>query len=404
MYIIVLRIFYVLYSTCMNIDLSKVGQRSQLGHRREPYWQRLRKGCFIGYRPSKSRLEGNWIARATCEDTRKYKHKKLGDYGSFAKHERFDVARNDAEKFFQLIENGENIRVISTVRDACLQYASDKLEAQKRLERTVYHSDIADIPLSKLRKRHLLDWRTNLQNKTCNTKEQGVTGREKMLAPSTLNRELVPLRAALHKVLPIGTPNTEAAWQEALKPIKNADRQRTLYLDQQQRMLLLSNANSEIEPLLRSLCYLPLRVGTVAKLLVMDFDARTSELTIGKDKNGQSRKIIVPETTAKFLVTHCASKEPTDPIFCRQNGAIWSKETWKKPIKDAVCKARLNPKTTAYTLRHSTITDLVTSGLPILTIAQISGTSVEMIEKHYGHLRNDAALTALEQLASSWSG
>ena len=67
-------------------------------------------------------------------------------------------------------------------------------------------------------------------------------------------------------------------------------------------------------------------------------------------------------------------------------------------------QSKAKPKTTAYTLRHSTITDLVTSGLPILTIAQISGTSVEMIEKHYGHLRNDAALTALEQLASSWSG
>ena len=118
----------------------------------------------------------------------------------------------------------------------------------------------------------------------------------------------------------------------------------------------------------------------------------------------ETRQRLVLRMLEKFLVTHCASKEPTDPIFCRQNGAIWSKETWKKPIKDAVFKARLNPKTTAYTLRHSTITDLVTSGLPILTIAQISGTSVEMIEKHYGHLRNDAALTALEQLASSWSG
>ena len=32
------------------------------------------------------------------------------------------------------------------------------------------------------------------------------------------------------------------------------------------------------------------------------------------------------------------------------------------------------------------------------------GQLVEMIEEHYGHLRNDAALTALEQLTSSWSG
>lgn len=167
-------------------------------------------------------------------------------------------------------------------------------------------------------------------------------------------------------------------------------------------MRLLSNATPEIEPLIRSLCYLPLRVGTIAKLLVTDFDPRTAELTIGKDKNGQSRKIVLPKTTADFFYSQCKSKEPSDPIFCKINGELWNKDTWKKPIKDAVYKSGLPPTTTAYTLRHSTITDLVTSRLPILTIAQISGTSVEMIEKHYGHLRNDAALNALEQLTSSW--
>ena len=41
----------------------------------------------------------------------------------------------------------------------------------------------------------------------------------------------------------------------------------------------------------------------------------------------------------------------------------------------------------------------VTAGLPLLTIAQISGTSAEMIERHYGHLASDAALKALGQLA-----
>jgi integrase len=54
---------------------------------------------------------------------------------------------------------------------------------------------------------------------------------------------------------------------------------------------------------------------------------------------------------------------------------------------------------TAYTLRLSTITDLVAAGLPLLTIAQISGTSAEMIERHYGHLVSDAAIKALAKLA-----
>jgi hypothetical protein len=49
-------------------------------------------------------------------------------------------------------------------------------------------------------------------------------------------------------------------------------------------------------------------------------------------------------------------------------------------------------------LRHSTITDLVTAGLPLLQIAQISGASVETIERHYGLRASEAALKARAML------
>ena len=82
----------------------------------------------------------------------------------------------------------------------------------------------------------------------------------------------------------------------------------------------------------------------------------------------------------------------------RADGSPWSKDKWKGPIKNAVSAASLHSATSAYTLRHSVITDLVRAGLPILTVAQLSDTSVAMIEKHYGHLvRNDAEY-ALAQL------
>ena len=51
------------------------------------------------------------------------------------------------------------------------------------------------------------------------------------------------------------------------------------------------------------------------------------------------------------------------------------------------------------TLRHSVITDLIRDGLPALTVAQISGTSIAMIEHHYGHLVRDDAERALGRLA-----
>jgi integrase len=52
----------------------------------------------------------------------------------------------------------------------------------------------------------------------------------------------------------------------------------------------------------------------------------------------------------------------------------------------------------AYTLRHSVITDLIRDGLPVLTVALLSGTSVAMIERHYGHLVRGDAEQALARL------
>jgi site-specific recombinase XerD len=42
-----------------------------------------------------------------------------------------------------------------------------------------------------------------------------------------------------------------------------------------------------------------------------------------------------------------------------------------------------------YTLRHSWITDAITGGIDLLTVAKLAGTSLAMIEKHYGHLVED---------------
>jgi len=65
----------------------------------------------------------------------------------------------------------------------------------------------------------------------------------------------------------------------------------------------------------------------------------------------------------------------------------------------AAKRAGLPDTVTAYAMRHSAITDLVTGGLDLLTVAQLSGTSVAMIERHYGHLRADHAAAALATLA-----
>lgn len=385
----------------MALDLSKVGDRERLKPQREPHWQRLRAGCFLGFRPSKRGGKGTWIARAYDEDLGKYRVKSLGDFGTLAGNEMFAAAKKAAEAMAELVESGGQIRAkIETVADACREYAKARPEAEQRFSRLVYPDPIAKVRLEKVRRRQLREWRDRLEATPAliSRNKKGETIYRKRAA-STVNRDMVVLRAALAKVLAPGAPNTEAAWQEALKPIPNANGRRTLYLDRDQRRKLLREMEQEALPFVRALCLLPLRPGALAALTVGDFDERTAELTIGKDKTGKPRRIQLPSEASTLLVTQAKNKLPAAPLFMRLNGKAWDRETWKRPIAKAVKAAGLPTETTAYTLRHSTITDLVRAGLPLLTIAQISGTSAEMIERHYGHLASDAAVKALSELA-----
>ncbi len=385
----------------MATDLSKVGERERLKARREPHWQRLRAGCFLGFRPSKRGGKGTWIARVYDEDNGKYRVKSLGDFGTLPGNAMFTAAKKEAEALAELVEAGGEIRAkVETVGDACRAYAGSRPEAESRFKRYVYGDPLGKVKLDKLRRRHVAEWRKRLEE-TPSLVSRNKEGekRTRTRAPSTVNRDMAVLRAALAKVLSPGAPNSEAAWQEALKSAANANGRRTLYLDRSQRRKLLQAIDNEAAPFVRALCLLPLRPGAMAALTAGDFDKRTSELTIGKDKTGKPRRIQLPAEAAKLFAAQAKDKLPGAPLFMRSNGNPWDKNSWKLPIAAAVVGADLPNGATAYTLRHSTITDLVSAGLPLLTIAQISGTSAEMIERHYGHLASDAAVKALDKLS-----
>ena len=120
----------------MALDLSKVGERERLKAQREPHWQRLRAGCFLGFRPSKRGGKGTWIARVYDEDAGKYRLKALGDFGTLPGNEMFAAAKKEAERLAELVETGGELRAtMETVADACREYAKTRPEAGHRFRR-----------------------------------------------------------------------------------------------------------------------------------------------------------------------------------------------------------------------------------------------------------------------------
>lgn len=146
---------------------------------------------------------------------------------------------------------------------------------------------------------------------------------------------------------------------------------------------------------MRAMCSVPLRPGALASLQAKLFNPHTDELMIFEDKT-TSRAVKLPTSTAKLLRIASKGKGPDDPLLTHRDGAKWDKDRWKKLVKAAVKRADLAPETSMYTLRQVL---MVAAAVDMLTVAKLGGTSVRMIEKHYGHLRADAAAAALEKIA-----
>ena len=257
----------------------------------------------------------------------------------------FAQAKRDSEGWADSVETGGlRAEKIETIADACRSYLKVKPGsiAAGVFRRHVFPDPIANVRLDKLRRHHLWDWRKRLEEAPALVSRSKVGERRtKIRAKSTVNRDMVPLRAALGAVVTPGAPGTDAAWQEALKPHRGADRRRGLYLERAERKRLLDAGESAIAPFLRVLCLLPLRPGAIAALCAGDFDRRTRSLTIGKDKNGKPRQIGVPEVLAVFLGDQVKEKLPGAPMFMRGDGRAWNKDAWKHPIKHAALAAKL---------------------------------------------------------------
>jgi integrase len=378
-------------------DLSIVKLREKLKTQREPHWQKLAGGQYLGYRVSATGKGGTWHARLYDSESNKQHRQPLGDFGDIPANERFAAASQEAREWFRHLSGGGSHAAV-TVGDACRAYAATRADAQRRFARYVYDDPIARMKLHKLTERHVREWRLRLEQRPA------VVSRPRSGAPvtrqratATLNRDMVPFRAALNMALGHGDVLTARAWAKALEPTETHGR-RNLYLDKQQRRGLINALPEPARHFVVGLCSLPIRPGALAALLVGDFDSRRNELAIERDKANGGRKLLLPTNTAAFLETVTASRPTTSPLFSQENGKPWEKDAWKKPIKAAAAAAGLPVGTTAYTLRHSTITDLVQSGLNLLAVAQLSGTSVRMIERHYGHLQRESAAEALAGL------
>jgi integrase len=366
--------------------LHKSSVRNALEPRREPYWGApIARGQYVGLR----KIDGataTWIARYRDDDGHQH-YKSLG----FATSDfDFDKAANDAKAFFKLKADGIKTDEVTTVAEACKAYVAglraDKREstahdAEKRFERTVYDTTFGHHSLAKLRATHVSNWRNSLD-----------------LGKASANRTLTALKAALNlAVRERNVAGSQAQEWKDVKPYKDAGKRRDLYLDLKQRRALLAKAEGALHDLIEAATLTGARAGELVNATRSQFDARTKSMTF-TGKTG-SRTVPLAPAAVKLFERLAKSKTPAARLLVRSDGMPWAHSDWDELVREAATAAELPEGTCLYTLRHSFITTALTGGLATLDVARLVGTSVMMIEKHYGHLVASAARERLAKVA-----
>lgn len=358
-------------------QISITRSRVKLHERREPYWQALSRGRQIGVR--KFNGAEHWLARAYINN--KYEYKPLHGATSW------DEAVKQANQFFEFINKGgkQSRDTVIALFDAYVKTV--KTSPTHPLVRKTLEAELGDIKLSDLKMSHVKHWRNS---------DALLSHKGKPRSGATVNRMMTVLRAALN----YGVKEQlliDSSWSTPLSRIKEESQSRDLYLSPEDRRKLIDHAAPDAKPFIHLMSVIPLRPGDWSETTTKDFDMKASTLFV-KSKD-HPRHVPLSTVAHEILLGQAADKLPNTPLFTRSDGRAWDKQSWGAAVKRAAESAKLPLEITLYTLRHSVITDLCIGGLDIHTIAKTSGTSVLMIERHYGKLLKNIATDALNRIS-----
>lgn len=365
-------------------DLSRQRERERLAARPDPYFMRLDKGCYLGFR--KHLGPSTWSAR--YRDRKGVQHRKvLADIDE----KDYDGAARAAREWFTQMGAGATRTVKRTTVLSALEAYLGNLrehgrsetakEALGRYKLTVFEDEIADLPLEAATRDDFRDWRERLRQ-----------GRQ----PRSINRHVRAVIAGLNYAVEegghVGNP---AAWQ--MTPLADDiedDGETAVFLTPAQRKALIAAAAPRDAEFFRGLELTGARPKELAAATVSDFDGHQLKLSHRKGRPAKlrTRYVLLSADGVEFFRKQAADKTPKAPLFTEDGSQPWRRHVWahafraaaKEVNKHARGAARIPTEASAYSFRHARISELLqVHSVDPLTVAQQTGTSLVMIEKAY---------------------
>ena len=353
--------------------------RAKLPPRTEPYWHRLQPGQAIGYR--KLKTKSVWLAKYRPSGGRR-QMKTLGDGFNY------EQAVERARQWFKEIDVAANVEdpgltVAKTVEDyldfrkrerSPAGYRIDRLRADNHILPALGRVRVVDLKAGMIQQ-----W---LESLVVDSDDAN----RRRASMDSANKCLTVLRAALNRAFQQERVPDDSAWRR-VKPFKATTVARKTFLtgDQPQRLI-----NACEDDALRDLVAFGLmtgaRFGEIAAARVLDFDLAAGLWTVEVSKTrGEHPRITVLTDEAVDLVRRCgAGASPDALVFARVDDLAWHHHNIRRPFLRAASRAELPSEASYYCLRHTHISKQLLAGMPAQALAENTGTSVKMIEMHYG--------------------
>lgn len=370
--------------------------RSALPVSRTVVWERISTGRRLGYRK-----QGDvWIAASRNEDG-SYTNATLGKFDTYAD------ALAAANKWFAA-RHGVEVSGRVTVEQACAAYLESRriegrpgaaTDAEARFRRLVNGTAFGQRHLDTLTARDCRLFRDGMVKLT------GINDKDRA-AKSSANRNWAGVRAALNWSFKQGMV-TSKPW-EAVTPFSETHGRREGYLTVEQRRALLDALPADVSRFVQAMFLTACRPGELFAANVADFDRVQGTLAIRKSKT-KARVCTLSTAACEFFREITRDRIGNAPLLSRDTPAVrkkgnvvdyrFDKAYLKYRMRAANKVAGLPADTVAYCARHTAISEMMLAGMDSTVVALLAGTSTDMIERHYGHMRGDKLRAALDRVA-----
>lgn len=389
-----------------NVKLETRSARRKLEVSSNPYWIRIERRSYFGYR--KGKLGGYWIAKirddetgnimttlGVADDTSDSDGVGILDY--FQAQEKARVWIQEISK----IEKGK-ASINYTVNDALDDYIEYLEHYAKSSDRAVHTANahvrpkFGDKKVSKLTAKEIAEWHRNLVylKPRQRSKKGTISYREyekqdaeyKRRRKSTANRIFTVLKASLNRAYQEGKVPSDDAWRR-VKPFRNVENAKVRYLTVAETKRLVQSSAHDFKPLVQSAILTGCRYGELINLRVKDYDPLSGTVFIAEAKSGKPRYVTLEKQGIDFFNKHAEGKASDELILTRNTGEQWGRSHQTRRLKEACQSAQIKPEISFHILRHTYASQLVQRGVPLTVIAhQLGHSDTRICEKYYAHL------------------